>query len=1142
MAKNYIANIPKNSFGYVVSNIIKTNSNKTNIILAKDEEEQILLTDQLKSLRPGEEVYPFYAWDTLPYDRVSPHFEILAERIFILDKLLNFSENTQTLNIVTTYNALQQKLIPKIILEIWPIKLVRGFKLGRDHLTEKLITLGYNRSETANEVGDFAVRGGIIDFVTAGNVGIRVDFFGDNIDEIKQFDPSTQLTLSKLDSFTLLPVNEILFDNEALESFKTNYTKQFTITQNDYLYHNLVESQKFPGFENWLPFFYEELSTFFDYLPTDPIFYYYKDDIGLIETFSKKVSDTYQLRLNTSSKENVYNPVNPQQLYLTSKEIEDILEAYQVNVFSQFDLANNVSNQKIAALLFNKSKNPYEQLKEYQIADGVKKRKKIIVACNSTGSLERLRIILTNHEFFIVEIDNIHDLSKVSGKTLGITIFPITNGFETENLIIVSEQDLLGEKLKRKATSKAKIENFLLEANSLSEGELIVHKNHGIGKFIGLETINVNNHPHDCVKLIYAGEDKLYIPVENIDLLSKYGSDESAALDKLGTAAWQARTAKLKQRIKLQAEAIIKLAAERSLKEAPSLMPPLSLYEEFCTKFPYAETDDQLTAIDDILQDFTSGKPMDRLICGDVGFGKTEVAMRAAFAALFGLVEQNGEKSQIAIIAPTTLLARQHYNNCLKRFEGLPVRIKQLSRLVSAKEATKVRTELSEGSIDIIIGTHALLAENIKFKNLNLVIIDEEQHFGVAQKEKLKKFKANIHVLTLSATPIPRTMHMAISGMRDLSLIATPPVDRLATKTFVMPYDPIIMREAVLNEKHRGGRIFYVAPRVSDLKQIEDNLKEQVPEIKYKVAHGQMSPVDLDKIMNGFYDGEFDLLLSTTIVESGLDVPAANTIIIHRADMLGLAQLYQLRGRVGRGKIRAFCYFTTPPIHILTSAAKKRLEVLSKLDSIGAGFSLASHDMDIRGVGNLLGDEQSGQIKEVGVELYQEMLKEAIEELRFKQDHTTEATDKIYEKYSPQINLGLPVLIPEKYVSDLNLRLGLYRRIAAITTREELDSFYAEMIDRFGPIPENTKHLFTIIELKQLCLQANIEKIDSGPKGIVITFHKNQPKNLDKLLNYIKIDPINTKLRPDHKFVIMREFKDDLHKVEVMKKMLGNII
>ncbi|RUV88543.1 transcription-repair coupling factor, partial [Mesorhizobium sp. M1A.F.Ca.IN.022.07.1.1] len=617
--------------------------------------------------------------------------------------------------------------------------------------------------------------------------------------------------------------------------------------------------------------------------------------------------------------------------------------------------------------------------------------------------------------------------------------------------------------------------------------------------------------PHDCLEIHYAGDDRLFLPVENIELLSRYGSDSAEApLDKLGGGAWQARKARLKKRLLDMAGQLIRITAERQMRAAPAMIPADGLYGEFAARFPYEETDDQQTAIDSVMDDLGAGKPMDRLVCGDVGFGKTEVALRAAFIAAM-------EGFQVAVVVPTTLLSRQHFKTFSQRFSGLPIRVAQASRLVGSKELAETKKGVADGTVDIVVGTHALLGSSISFKNLGLLIIDEEQHFGVKHKERLKELKNDVHVLTLSATPIPRTLQLALTGVRELSLIATPPVDRMAVRTFISPFDPLVIRETLLRERYRGGHSFYVVPRISDLAEIHDFLRESVPELKVAVAHGQMPAGELDDIMNAFYDGQYDVLLSTTIVESGLDIPTANTLIIHRADMFGLAQLYQLRGRVGRSKVRAYALFTLPANRKLTDTAERRLKVLQSLDTLGAGFQLASHDLDIRGAGNLLGEEQSGHIKEVGFELYQQMLEEAVAEVK-------DSGEVLDGGWSPQIAVGTAVMIPESYVPDLQLRMALYRRLGDLETTEEIDGFGAELIDRFGPLPEEVTHLLKIVFIKALCRKANVEKLDAGPKGVVIHFRKREFPNPVGLVKFIGEQGSLAKIRADHSVVFMRDW------------------
>jgi transcription-repair coupling factor (superfamily II helicase) len=756
--------------------------------------------------------------------------------------------------------------------------------------------------------------------------------------------------------------------------------------------------------------------------------------------------------------------------------------------------------------------------------------KRPLIACWSVGARERLATLLGEHG--IGETRSVETFAQaitLASDVTSVAVLPLETGFEAPGLAVIGEQDILGDRLVRRTRAK-RGSDVLTEAASLAVGDLVVHADHGIGRFTGLTTIEAAGDPHDCLELIYQGGDKLYLPVENIELLSRYGSDESnAQLDRLGGVAWQSRKARLKKRIREIADKLIKVAAMRELRKAPVITPPDGLYDEFSAGFPYEETEDQMTSIDAVLDDLASGRPMDRLICGDVGFGKTEVALRASLLAVLA-------GKQVAVVVPTTLLARQHFHTFTERFRGFPVKIAQASRLVSGKELTAVKQGITSGDIDIVIGTHALLGKGIAFADLGLLIVDEEQHFGVTHKERLKQMREDVHVLTLTATPIPRTLQLALSGVREMSLIATPPVDRLAVRTYVTPFDPMILREALLRERFRGGQTFFVVPRISDLDDAAAFLKEHVPELKVARAHGQMPPRELDQVMNAFYDRQYDVLLSTSIVESGLDIPSANTLIVFHSDRFGLAQLYQLRGRVGRSKVRAYAYFTIPAEARLTPAAEKRLKVLQSLDTLGAGFMLASYDLDIRGAGNLLGEEQSGHIREVGFELYQSMLEEAVASLRGGEGALLE------DQWSPRINLGTSVLIPEEYVPDLQLRLGLYRRLSAVGTHDAIESFAAELIDRFGPLPEDVRHLLDIVEIKGLCRQAGVEQIDAGPKGAIIAFRNKNFSNPEGLIEFIGKEARRVKLQPDHRLIYYANWETPEERLKGARKFLERLV
>jgi transcription-repair coupling factor (superfamily II helicase) len=780
--------------------------------------------------------------------------------------------------------------------------------------------------------------------------------------------------------------------------------------------------------------------------------------------------------------------------------------------------------------------NLFEAVRDY--LDGERKSgRRAAIAAYSEGSADRLATVLREHG--IGELRRVADgnaLAKLPQAATGLAILPLEQGFASDDLVLLGEPDILGDRLARVPRRRRNLDDFITEAASLAEGDLVVHAEHGIGRYEALETIDVAGAPHDCLKVLYAGDDRLFVPVENIEVLSRYGSEEAGAqLDRLGGAAWQSRKARVKKRIREIAGELIRIAAERQLRPGETLAPPEGLYEEFAARFPYPETEDQLRAIEDTLSDMASGKPMDRLICGDVGFGKTEVALRAAFITAFA-------GGQVAVIVPTTLLARQHYRSFMERFAGLPVRVAPLSRLVAAKDAKQIKEDLAAGRIEIVIGTHALLAKDVRFSHLGLVIVDEEQHFGVAQKERLKQLKADVHVLTLTATPIPRTLQLALSGVREMSIIATPPIDRLAVRTFVTPYDPVIVREAILRERDRGGQIFYVAPRIADLDEVREELRRVVPEIRVAMAHGRMAAAELETVMTAFDERAYDLLLSTNIIESGLDIPTANTLIVHRSDMFGLAQLYQLRGRIGRSKVRAYCYLTLPERKRLAATAQRRLDVMQTLDTLGAGFQLATHDLDIRGAGNLLGDEQSGHIREVGIELYQHLLEEAVAAAKSAGGVGGASGGEAEEEWSPQITIGMPVLIPEAYVADLGVRLGLYRRIAQLGGRREREAFAAELIDRFGRLPSEVENLLQIIAIKRACHMAGVERIEAGPKGAVVTLRGNRFANPAGLVELIQKHAGTLRLRPDQKLVYLRNWEDEKERLTGVQRLSAALV
>jgi transcription-repair coupling factor (superfamily II helicase) len=1110
------------------------------IFVATEELHAAAVADGVRFFAPDVTVLPFPAWDCLPYDRMSPKPDIESERLATLAALAGRGKDSAPTVVVTVVNAVLQRVPPRSAIEGASFIARIGANVAYEKLTAFLAANGYANASTVREPGDFALRGGIVDLWPPGSEQpLRLDFFGPTLDAIRRFDAETQLSSDKVDAIELLPASEAPLDPKSISRFRAGYVARFGPASDDPLYESVSAGRKQQGMEHWLPLFHDHLDTFFDFAPSALILLAHQSEEAKTARL-ELVADYYSARKDLlgekSDKQAIkappYKPLPPDQLYLTAGEWDAALKRHKVRDLSPFQAPESMRSVDAGgragrdfAPERKSGANVFEAAAQHIQSLG----KRVMVASWSEGSAERMGGVLSDHGLGVMRhVTDWPDALKLAKDAVGVGVLCIEHGFETADFAIVAEQDILGDRMVRQ-TRQRRAQNFLQEASSLAPGDLVTHIEHGVGRYLGLKTIDAAGAPHDCLELQYDGG-KLFLPVENIELLTRYGADEgNAALDRLGGAGWQTRKAKMKARVREMAAELIRIAAARELKSLPATDPPQGLYDEFCAKFPYQETEDQEKAIADTIEDLGKGRPMDRLICGDVGFGKTEVALRAAF-----VMAMSGQ--QVAVVVPTTLLARQHFRTFCERFAGFPVKLRQLSRFVDAKDARETKAALETGDIDIVVGTHALLAKNIVFRNLGLVIVDEEQHFGVGHKERLKALKADVHVLTLTATPIPRTLQLALSGVRDLSLIATPPIDRLAVRTFVTQFDPLTIREALLREHYRGGQSFYVAPRIADLREAEEFLKATVPEVKAAVAHGQLAATALEDVMTAFYDRRIDVLVSTNIVESGLDIPTANTMVVHRADMFGLSQLYQLRGRIGRGKQRAYAYLTTPADKKLTETAERRLQVLQSLDQLGAGFSVASHDLDIRGAGNLLGEEQSGHVREVGIELYQEMLEEAVAQMR-----AGAAAEEIADQWSPQINIGASVLIPESYVTDLNVRMSLYRRLATIETREEIERFAAELIDRFGKLPEEVQHLFAIVAIKQLCRVAQVEKIEAGPKGGTIAFRNNQFPNPLALVKLISQHQSTMKVRPDQKIVVTRDWPTPEARLKGAQALVGQL-
>ncbi len=1156
--------------------------------VALDDARCMTLQELLAFFAPDVRVAVLPAWDCLPYDRVSPNTDIVAQRVAALVELMRWEAEQERYPriLLTTVNAAMQLVMPKDVLAAASLSTRAGGRLDVTQLQVYLANNGYVRTETVREGGEFSIRGGIIDIFPAGHAEpIRMDLFGDEVESIRRFDPLSQRSGEKVSEFCLQPATEFFLDDDSIARFRAGYREAFgVVNSDDPLYAAVSEGRRYNGMDHWLPLFHEHMGTVFDYVPGGGVTFDHHAAEAQIER-AAQVRDFYEARKtledaaakrdkkvqDVSLSGSVYHPLLPAQLYVENAAWNALVEgAETLSPFSDpSDEAAQNSARKgrdFADIRALPEGDVFAELKTHVAALS----QKALIACYSEGSRERLKGLLEQAGFDqLAALDNLKEVKALSTGAIGLVILHLERGFVADDLVVITEQDILGDRLARRAQKKRKADNFLTEVLSLSEGDLVVHVDHGIGKFVELETVQVGRTFHDCLKVEYAGGDRLFVPVENMEVLSRFGADEGTAqLDKLGGAGWQARKSRVKKDLMAMADGLLKIAAARLLKKADKLDVSEGIYNEFVARFPYAETEDQQRAIDDVIADLSTGHPMDRLVCGDVGFGKTEVAMRAAYVAAM-------EGVQVAVVVPTTLLARQHYQNFVARFSGTGLHVAQLSRLVAAKDASLVKDGLRDRSVNIVIGTHALFSKEIKFSNLGLLVVDEEQRFGVKQKERLKELKNNVHVLTLTATPIPRTLQMSLTGVREMSLITTPPVDRMAIRTFVMPVDTMVIREALLREHYRGGQSFYVCPRVTDMKDLKEMLAELVPEIKVIDAHGQMTPTELEDRMNAFYDGQYDVLLATNIIESGIDIPTANTMIIHRADMFGLAQLYQIRGRIGRSKVRAYAYLTYQPGLKLNDKAMKRLEIMETLDTLGSGFQLASHDMDIRGGGNLLGDQQSGHVREVGVELYQQMLEEAVAMAR----QGVDLDDMPEEKWSPNINVGTSVLIPETYVEDLGVRMSLYRRIADLGSidslsprgesrgegknserkeapphpnplpggrgysfSDEIESFAAEMIDRFGKLPEELENLLDIVAIKQMCKRAGVASVEAGPKGAVIGFHKDSPPNVAGIMGWITEQRGSVKLRPDQKIVAVRHWDTPAKRVKGVQRLMRELV
>ena len=1090
--------------------------------VARDEARMNALAEQIRFFAPHMEVLCFPAWDCLPYDRVSPRADVMMRRLECLFRLQEEAvAGGQARILLTTVNAVVQRVAAPAQVARFARRLRRGDEIGLDALALLCAESGYARVDVVAEPGEFARRGGLLDVYPAGReTPARLDFFGERLESIRGFDAASQRSGAEEEEILLFPASEVFLGEESVARFRAGYVARFgAASGDDDLYQSISQGKGFAGMEHWLPLFHKELATLFDYLPEGGWMSF--DDLAVgerarrMEAIAEYQGERARHAGETAFGAPIYQPLAVEELYLGEAEWRDCLAGRRARYFVSGSGAMMGDVAGAAPLVLDAGGRrgrdfAPERMREggnvfAALAEHIKELRgrglRVVLASWSAASRERMSALLEDHGVSgIVAAETWAQAAALPSKSVASVSLSLEAGVESGEFALISEQDVLGERVIRRQRKRKRI---FFDIGDLTPGDYVVHVDHGIARFEGLERLEAAGAFHDCLLLAYRGGDKLFLPVENADLLSRYASSEGeVALDRLGSAAWQARKAGVRKRLRDMAGRLIATAKARVL-SAGALFPPPPGYEEFCARFPFEETEDQADAVEMVAKDMVAGRPMDRLVCGDVGFGKTEVALRAAF-----LAAMNGR--QVAVLTPTTLLARQHYATFCSRFFGFPVEIRQLSRFIPPKETRETIEGLAAGKVDIVIGTHALLAKRVRFHGLGLFILDEEQHFGVRHKERLKELQHGVHVLTLSATPIPRTLQLALSGVRELSVVATPPADRIAVRSYLTPFDPVVTREALLRERYRGGRSFYVCPRIADLDEVAAFLRVYVPELKVAVAHGRMPVARLDASMTAFYEGACDILLTTNIVESGLDIPEANTLVVHRADLFGLAQLYQLRGRIGRGKIRAYAYFTVPAKRALSQSVERRLHVLLSMEELGSGFQLAFHDLELRGAGNLLGEEQSGHIREVGLELYRSMLEEAVRESR---------GEAVEEAWSPRINLGASALLPEEFVSDSSLRMSLYRRLGRLREVEEVAEFAAELADRFGPPPPEAERLLAVVRVKILCRRAGVERMEAGEGGVVVKFRRDWFADPGALARWIEERKGAAWLRPDHHLV-----------------------
>ncbi|MEL0622355.1 transcription-repair coupling factor [Marinomonas arenicola] len=1054
------------------------------------------LEDELSFLSSGQQtVLRFSDWETLPYDAFSPHQDIISQRLETLAKL---SESDAPI-VLTTAASCLTRLCPKQHLDAQHFHVKEGQLLALEKLAKRLTEAGYLNVDNVHEHGEFSIRGALMDvFPMGAHNPIRIDWFDNEIDSIRFFDTETQRSTDKVTEIKMLPAKEFPTSTQGIQQFRQNFRERFdTDPLSSPLYQDISSGIIPSGIEYYLPLFFTETSTFFDYLDPQTL-------IVRMDTFNEQIASVqldYRSR-HESLNYDIERPIlKPEEICLREDELFSHLNQYASVIFSeQGDNTNYraLDNVKIES----KSHTPLGNLSHFLDRSSAR----VLIVAESAGRREALLELLKKHK---IQPDYCENWSGflATEKSLCITEGNIGRGFQIKNdIALIAESEILGERVSQKRRRKHGDVNEDAIIRNLTELRMnapVVHIDHGVGRYLGLTNLQIDGQETELLTLGYANEAKLYVPVSSLQLISRYtGADEDTApLHKLGNDKWSVAKQKAAEKARDTAAELLEIYAKREARVGHAFNKPDDQYELFSAGFPFEETPDQQLAIDAVIQDMSSQKPMDRLVCGDVGFGKTEVAMRAAFLAVEG-------GKQVAVLVPTTLLAQQHYENFCDRFADWPVEVELLSRFRSGKQSNEAITRLENGKADIVIGTHKLIQGDINFANLGLVIIDEEHRFGVKQKDQFKALRAEVDILTLTATPIPRTLNMSLSGIRDLSIIATPPAKRLSVKTFIKQKDDYQIKEAILRELHRGGQIYYLHNDVQTIEKAAADLAELIPEARVIVGHGQMRERELEQVMSDFYHKRANVLVCSTIIETGIDIPNANTIIIERADKFGLAQLHQLRGRVGRSHHQAYAYLLTPQDRKLTKDAEKRLEAITLADTLGAGFTLATHDLEIRGTGELLGDGQSGHIEHIGFSLFMEMLDRAVKSLKNGESPNVDITSPTMT----DINLRIPALIPEDYLGDVHSRLILYKRIASATSEEHLKDLQVEMIDRFGLLPEPTKNLFRQTDIKLKAEKLGITKIEANQKEGKIFFSSTTPVDPMKLIRLIQTKPDQYKL------------------------------